>query len=254
MWQIMPPGGWPVRRMPCRIQNTAARISCSNIMLEYHGKYLLPATLTTPEMEALLPADLPNRERVVSASARHLQLLSEMNEVMNLTRITTPRDAAIKHILDSVTPWKLFAGAKSVLDAGTGPGFPGLPLALVLPETRFTLAESTGKKARFVESVIVDQKILNARVLAERVEDIGKRDRFEIVTARAFAPMPKALKMLAPLLKKGTRALLYKGPGVGAEISDAARDARSLGVKFEIVMRYELPDGLGTRSIVQIAK
>ena len=214
----------------------------------------MPANLTTPEVEALLPADLPNRERVASAAARHLQLLAEINAVMNLTRITTPRDAAIKHILDSVMPWKLFAGAKTVLDAGTGAGFPGLPLALTLPDTRFTLAESTGKKARFVESVIADLKIGNARVLPERVEDIGKRDRYEIVTARAFAPMPKALKMLAPLLKKGTRALLYKGPGVEAEIAEAAPEGKSLGVRFEIVMRYELPDGLGTRSIVHIAK
>jgi 16S rRNA (guanine527-N7)-methyltransferase len=214
----------------------------------------LPANLTPAEVEALLPADLPNRERVASAAARHLQLLFEINEVMNLTRITTPRDAAIKHIVDSVMPWKLFAGAKTVLDAGTGPGFPGLPLALTLPDTRFTLAESTGKKARFVESVIGDLNVGNASVLAERVEDIGRRERFEIVTARAFAPMPKALKVFAPLLKKGTRALLYKGPGVEDEIAEADRDAKSLGVRVEIVMRYELPDGVGTRNIVQIAK
>jgi 16S rRNA (guanine527-N7)-methyltransferase len=212
----------------------------------------LPSNLTN-ELEGILPADLPHREHVVLAAARHLQLLTEINEVMNLTRITTPRDAAIKHILDSVTPWKLFAGAKTVLDAGTGPGFPGLPLALTLPDTLFTLAESTGKKARFVESVIADLQIRNARVLPERVEDIGKRDRYEIVTSRAFAPMLKALKLLAPLLKKGTRALLYKGPDVETEIAAASREAKSLGVKFEIVMRYELPDGLGARNIVQIA-
>jgi 16S rRNA (guanine527-N7)-methyltransferase len=205
-------------------------------------------------VEAILPDDLPNRERVVSAAARHLELLTEINEVMNLTRITSPRDAAIKHILDSVLPWKLFAGAATILDAGTGAGFPGLPLALTLPDTSFTLAESTGKKARFVESVISDQNILNARVLAERVEDIGKRERYEIVTARAFAPIPKALKLLAPLLKKGTRALLYKGPDAESEIAEAARDGRMLGVKLEIVMRYDLPDGLGARNIVQIAR
>lgn len=210
--------------------------------------------LACQEIDAVLPADLPNRERVIAASARHLQLVTDINEVMNLTRITTPRDAAIKHILDSVMPWKLFATAKTVLDAGTGPGFPGLPLALTLPDSSFTLAESTGKKARFVESVIADQKIPNARVLPERVEDIGKRERFTIVTARAFAPLPKALKMLAPLLKTGSRALLYKGPDVEAEIAEAARDARLLGVKIEIVMRYSLPDGLGTRTIVEIAK
>ena len=201
----------------------------------------------THELDSVLPADLPNRERVIAAASRHLQLVTEINEVMNLTRITTPRDAAIKHILDSVMPWKLFAGAKTVLDAGTGPGFPGLPLAL-------TLAESTGKKARFVESVIADLQVPNAKVLPERVEDIGKRERYQIVTARAFAPLPKALKMLAPLLKTGTRALLYKGPDVETEIAEAARDAKLMGVKFEIVMHYDLPDGLGTRNIVEIAR
>ncbi len=214
----------------------------------------MPLNPTTTELEAVLPADLPNRERVICSAARHLELLTEINQVMNLTRITTPRDAAIKHILDSVLPWKLFAHAKTVLDAGTGPGFPGLPLALTLPATRFTLAESTGKKARFVESVIADLKLPNARVLPERVEDIGKREQFEIVTARAFAPMPKALKMLAPLLKKGSRALLYKGPEIEAEIAEASREAASLGVKFEILMHYELPDSLGARNIVQISR
>ena len=214
----------------------------------------LPSNDFAIELDAILPGDLPRREIVVACASRHLEMIVEINEVMNLTRITTPRDAAIKHVLDSVMPWRLFAGAKRVLDAGTGPGFPGLPLALVLPETSFTLAESTGKKARFVESVIADLKIENARVLAERVEDIGKREKFEIVTARAFAPMPKALKMLAPLLKKGTRALLYKGPEVATEIAEAEREAKALGVAFEIVMRYELPDGLGTRNIVQITR
>ncbi len=209
---------------------------------------------TADELEAILPADLPNREVVVFGAARHLQHLAEINQVMNLTRITTPRDAAVKHILDSVIPWKLFAGAKTVLDAGTGPGFPGLPLALTLPDTLFTLAESTGKKARFVESVIASLKIGNARVLSERVEEIGRRNQYELVTARAFAPLQKALKMLAPLLKHGTRALLYKGPDAESEVAEAAREAKALGVRIEIVMRYELPDDLGARSIVQIAR
>lgn len=209
---------------------------------------------TADELEAILPADLPNREVVVFGAARHLQHLAEINQVMNLTRITTPRDAAVKHILDSVIPWKRFAGAKTVLDAGTGPGFPGLPLALTLPDTLFTLAESTGKKARFVESVIASLKIGNARVLSERVEEIGRRNQYELVTARAFAPLQKALKMLAPLLKNGTRALLYKGPDAESEVAEAAREAKALGVRIEIVMRYELPDGLGARSIVQIAR
>lgn len=208
----------------------------------------------TLELDVVLPADLPNRERVVSAAARHLQLVTEMNERMNLTRITTPREAAIKHVLDSVIPWKLFVGSKRIADAGTGAGFPGIPLALTLPDARFTLIEATGKKARFVESVITDLEVKNARVLDQRAEDIAKKEPFDIVTARAFAPLTKALKFLAPALKKGATALLYKGPDAETEIADAERDAKLLGVRCTVVMRYELPDGLGTRNIVEIKR
>src|SRR5689334_1873464 len=105
-------------------------------------------------LEDVLPAELPNRDVVVTKAAAHLRLIEEANRQFNLTRITGAREAAIKHVLDSVLPWRLFAGFGTVLDAGTGAGFPGIPLALALPEVRFTLAESIGKKARFVQSAV----------------------------------------------------------------------------------------------------
>ena len=191
---------------------------------------------------------------MIGGCARHLGMVVEVNEHMNLTRIANPREAAIKHVLDSVLPWRLFEGARRVLDAGTGPGFPGIPLALMLPECHVTMAESTGKKARFVEGVIAALALPNASVLSERVEDIGRRESYDVVTARAFAPLPRALKFLAPLLKKGCRALLYKGPDVESEIAEASRELKTLGVRCSIAMRYDLPDGLGTRNILEIAK
>src|SRR5580658_7316544 len=106
------------------------------------------------ELDQVLPSDIPRRELVIQKSAEHLALILEANKTLNLTRITAPREAAIKHVLDSVIPWRLFAGARHVLDAGTGAGFPGIPLALALPEIQFTLAESIQKKARFVESAL----------------------------------------------------------------------------------------------------
>jgi len=200
------------------------------------------------ELNDVLPADLPNRENVVQASAKHVALIVEANRHFNLTRITSPREAAIKHVLDSVMPWRLFQGAKQVLDAGTGPGFPGIPLALVLPETSFTLAESIQKKARFVESVLNELKLPNAAITSQRAEQLNAN----VITARALAPIPRVLKLFRPALMAGTRILLYKGPDAEQEIAEAAAEAQKIRVRMEIVMRYDLPDSLGARTVVQI--
>jgi 16S rRNA (guanine527-N7)-methyltransferase len=195
------------------------------------------------ELDDVLPADLPHRDNVILKSAQHFALIVEANKVLNLTRITTPREAAIKHVLDSVLPWRLFLGAKHVLDAGTGAGFPGVPLALVLPEIHFTLAESIQKKARFLETALTALDLPNVTIAAQRAEDILKLQKFDIVTARAFAPISRTLEPL-----KGTRLLLYKGPDVEREIAEVRRPKASI----EVVMRYDLPDQLGARIIVEV--
>jgi 16S rRNA (guanine527-N7)-methyltransferase len=200
------------------------------------------------ELNRVLPSDLPNRETVIQGASKHLALIVEANRVLNLTRITTPREAAIKHVLDSVMPWRLFLDTRRVLDAGTGAGFPGIPLALVLPDTRFTLAESIRKKARFVESALVDLKLPNVEITPGRAEEL----KADVVTARALAPIPRVLALFRPALKTGTRILLYKGPDVEREIAEAATEARKLRARMEVVMRYDLPDSLGSRTIVQI--
>jgi 16S rRNA (guanine527-N7)-methyltransferase len=197
------------------------------------------------ELNAVLPADLPHRDAVIHGAAQHLDLVVEANKVLNLTRITSPREAAIKHVLDSVIPWPFFRNARHVLDAGTGAGFPGIPLALVLPETRFTLAESIQKKARFVESALKELKLPNVEITARRAEEL----RADVITARALAPISKILTLFRPALKAGGRMLLYKGPDTDAEIAGAGR----AHARIEIVMRYELPDALGTRAIVQVS-
>lgn len=200
------------------------------------------------ELNRVLPADLPNRESVVHGAARHLALIVEANLHLNLTRITSPREAAIKHVLDSVMPWRLFEGARHVLDAGTGAGFPGIPLALVLPETRFTLAESIQKKARFVASVLGELKLPNIEITPRRAEEL----KADVITARALAPIPRVLALFRPALKAGTRMLLYKGPDAELEIAEAGAEARKIKARMEVVMRYDLPDSLGTRTVVQI--
>ena len=201
------------------------------------------------ELALVIPEDLPNREALISGAAHHLALIVEANQYLNLTRITTPREAAIKHVLDSVMPWRLFAKAHDVLDAGTGAGFPGIPLAIVLPQTHFTLAESIQKKARFVESALAELQLPNAGITPRRAEELDA----EIITARALAPIPRILSLFKPALKKGSRILLYKGPDAEQEIAEAAPDARKLRAHMQVLMRYDLPDSLGTRTVVEIS-
>ena len=205
------------------------------------------------ELAAVLPADLPHREQVIAKSAQHLALIVEANQQFNLTRITDPRDAAIKHVLDSVYPWRQFSGARKVVDAGTGAGFPGMPLALVLPETEFLLVESIGKKARFVESAVKELALPNVSVAGRRAEEVVRDLRTGIITARAVAPIGRALDLFGPALRMGAKAILYKGPDAGAEIESAEPQLRKNRLSARIAETYELPGGLGSRAIVEIA-
>ena len=201
------------------------------------------------ELLQFLPQDLPDRELGAQKLARHLELIEETNKQFNLTRIVDPREAAIKHTVDSLLPWKLFAtsGAKRIVDAGSGPGFPGIPLAVVLPEIRFVLLESTQKKARFIESAVEALGLANVEVYAERAEDWFKDNRAPLFTARAVAPLDRALLLFGPALRAGARGLWYKGPDAEAEIAAAIKPK----FRMRVVGRYELPESLGTRTMVE---
>ncbi|MBC7928094.1 MAG: 16S rRNA (guanine(527)-N(7))-methyltransferase RsmG [Bryobacteraceae bacterium] len=208
----------------------------------------------TEELNRYLPDDLPDRDAVILKAALHLQLIVTINRQFNLTRITDPREAVIKHVVDSVLPWRLFAEAKHILDAGTGPGFPGIPLALVLPERRFTLSESVGKKARFVESAISELGLQNVTVATQRAEDVLRTQTIDVVTARAVAPIGRALDLFGPAVKMGSRALLYKGPDAGDEIAAAEAEIRKHKVRVRVLDRYELPEAFGSRTIVEVTQ
>ena len=206
------------------------------------------------ELRLLLPDDVPFRQELIAGAARHLDLIVEANLHFNLTRIVSPREAAIKHVVDSVLPWRLFQDAVHVADAGSGAGFPGIPLALVLPQTRFTLLESTQKKARFLESVVRDLKLPNVEVRPQRAEEWLNTHPVAIVTARAVAPLSRAASLFAPALRSGARVLFYKGPDAAAEIADAAPETAKRQLRMRVIDRYELPDSVGTRTIVEMRR
>ncbi|HUS07898.1 MAG TPA: 16S rRNA (guanine(527)-N(7))-methyltransferase RsmG [Bryobacteraceae bacterium] len=207
------------------------------------------------ELADILPSDLPRRDAVIAGCATHLAMIVEANRLFNLTRIVSPREAAIKHVWDSIAPWRLFSQAKHVLDAGTGAGFPGIPLALVLPDTRFTLCESIGKKSRFVATVVESLALPNVSALARRAEEVLREQKgIDLITARAVAPLSRAVQLFGPAISTGARVLLYKGPDAAAEIAEAAEEAKRRQVKMRVLARHELPDSLGSRTIVEMSR
>lgn len=202
------------------------------------------------DLRRTLPADLPNRDLLVHKAAKHLRLIAEANEYMNLTRITSAEEAAIKHVYDCVAPWRCFAGARRIMDAGTGAGFPGVPLAIVLPDARFSLVESIQKKARFVDSAADTLDLHNVHVFPERAEQVALSQKPDIITARAVAPLGRILDLFHKSLRNGTRLLLYKGPDVEQELEEADQER----FHAEVIFRYELPGGLGSRTVLEVRR
>ncbi len=200
------------------------------------------------ELARVLPSGIPHRGRLIEKSAQHLRLIATANEHINLTRISSPVEAAIKHVFDSVAPWQHFESAERVLDAGTGAGFPGIPLAIVLPEVQFILSESIQKKCRFVDSAVEALDLPNVKVSSTRAESLALTRRPAIIAARAVAPAHRLIHLFGKALREGAHLLLYKGPDVEVELAET--DGRHAIV--EIVCRYELPDGMGMRTLLRI--
>jgi 16S rRNA (guanine527-N7)-methyltransferase len=146
-------------------------------------------------------------------AARLRQLLEELarwNRHFNLTGITDLESMVSHHVLDSLAVHRYLHGA-AIADAGTGAGFPGLPLALVNPERRFTLIDSNGKKIRFVSHAMRTLGLMNVEPLQTRVEALRPERPFDTVVARAFAPLPELLETVAPLCGSETQVLAMKG-------------------------------------------
>ncbi|MGH8290033.1 MAG: 16S rRNA (guanine(527)-N(7))-methyltransferase RsmG [Steroidobacteraceae bacterium] len=146
-------------------------------------------------------------------AARLRQLLEELsrwNHRFNLTGITDLESMVTHHLLDSLAVHRYLHG-QSIADVGTGAGFPGLPLALVNPERRFTLIDSSGKKIRFVSHAVRTLGLMNVEPLQARVETLRPERPFDTVLARAFAPLQELLEAVAPLCGSDTRVLAMKG-------------------------------------------
>ena len=148
--------------------------------------------------------------------------LAEWNKVHNLTAITSPEAMLTHHLLDSLAIQGDLAGVR-IADAGTGAGFPGLPLALVNPQREFTLIDSNNKKIRFVTHAVALLGLANVTAVHARSEALRPPEPFDTVVARALAPLPRLLPFVAPLCGRHTRVLAMKGRWPEEELKELPR-------------------------------
>lgn len=164
---------------------------------------------------------------------RYAELLVEWNQKMNLTAITDPTDMVVKHFLDSLlAAGSLPEGEASLIDVGTGAGFPGVVLALYRRDIRLTLLDSLNKRLVFLKE-LCDQLQLPVTLIHARAEEGGKkpelREQFDVATARAVASLPVLCEYCLPFVRPGGRFIALKGPDSEAEQGAAKRAMDLLG-------------------------
>lgn len=191
------------------------------------------------------------------AMARYAQILLDRNRVMNLTAITSETDVARLHFLDSCALAALvdFHG-KTLLDVGTGAGFPGLPLRLLDPSIKLTLLDAQRKRVDFLQSVRDALSLSDVTCVHGRAEEyaVGNRERFDLVASRAVAALPTLTELCLPLVRVGGRFLAMKAVNADAELSAAARAIEKLGGAVESAKDYAIPGADVTRRLIVIAK
>ena len=174
--------------------------------------------------------------------------LLEENAKFNLTGIKQAEEAWTKHILDSLEGLEtgLFDESQSVVDVGTGAGFPGLVLALARPNLRLSFLEATRKKCAFIEGTIEQFEIQGAQIIGERAEDVGQADefrqKFDVATARAVGSFTEVAELCLPLVRVGGNVVLWRGDNAENEAKGAEEVLANLGGVLRDVRAYQLPE------------
>jgi 16S rRNA (guanine527-N7)-methyltransferase len=187
--------------------------------------------------------------------------LTAWNQRVNLTRIIEPQEIVVKHFLDSLSIYLVLPDLSpnfSVVDVGSGAGFPGLPLKIVLPELRLMLLESTGKKTAFLHHIVESLNLTGVTILTARAEEAGRqrahREQYDVAVARAVAALPTLAEYTLPLVKVGGRVIVQKGQHPAEEVKAAANAVGILGGRLERVLPVAVPGLAAERHLVVIHK
>ena len=188
----------------------------------------------------------------------YMELLIEWNEKMNLTAITDPKEIILKHFVDSLTIAKYVKEGKSIIDMGTGAGFPGIPIKIYRKDVKVVLADSLNKRIKFLDEVIDKLKLENIETIHCRAEELGKnkqyREKFDYATSRAVANLSTLSEYLMPFVKLNGKCIFMKTIEVEEESEKAKKAIKTLGGKIEKVDKFEIPESDLGRSIIIVKK
>ena len=211
--------------------------------------------MTYEEMVSLLSGKIELNEKTVERFKKYATLLKEWNEKMNLTAITDEPEIVEKHFYDCLLPTDHdLLDDKLICDLGTGAGFPGMVWAIAYPKCVVTLVDATGKKCMFLNEVIKELNLTNAFVVNSRGEDLDMREHFDIVTARAVAPLNILLEVCVPLIKEKGLMIAMKGAKGKEELADAKKAVQKLYLKVININEQALPNDEGVRYNIILKK
>lgn len=188
------------------------------------------------------------------------EILVEWNQVMNLTGIEDEKEVYIKHFLDSISAVKngYIKDGMSIIDVGTGAGFPGMPLRICLENLKVTLLDSLNKRINFLQEVAKNVGIDDIEYIHGRAEDFGKdekyREQYDIATARAVAGLPVLMEFCIPFVKVGGYFICLKGPNANLELEESKAAMETLGVEFIEKINVDLPDSQLNHNILVFKK
>lgn len=186
--------------------------------------------------------------------------LMDWNEKINLTAIRDNIQIRRKHFLDSLTCLQVFTDHKParLIDIGSGAGFPGIPLKIILPEMKLTLVESIGKKVRFCQHVVEQLELENVNVIQGRAEELGQsrdhRERYDWAVARAVAGLPILVEYLLPFVRLGGGVIAQKGENAPAEAQQSQHAIHVLGGNLRQIIPVTIPGVADGRFLVVIDK
>lgn len=199
---------------------------------------------------ACAKAGVPLSVEKATALAQYLDMLLDWNRRMDLTALSDVDDIIARHFVDSLLPLRipgLIPEGASLIDVGSGAGFPGLPLAIARPDLSVTLLDAQNKRVGFLRAVIQSLGLRNVQALHGRAEEAAKgiphRDAYALAVARAVAPLPLLLEYLLPFVAPGGKALCWKGPALETEWEGGLFAAETLGGKLTEPINVSAPEG-----------